>query len=83
MKKAYEKPLLYIERFTLTQTIAHNCGENLDFTMGTYATKETCGWDVGGIIIFMEGNPGCLFPTKEFGGVCYNAPGGGYNVFNS
>ena len=83
MKRVYEKPVLYIERFTLSQTIAHNCGENLVFSMGTEKTKESCGWDAGGVIIFMEGNPGCLLPTEEFAGICYNAPAGGYNVFNS
>lgn len=83
MKKAYEKPLLYIERFTLTQTIAHNCGENLDFGMANYATKETCGWNASpGYEIFMDPTI-CDFPTKDFVGVCYNAPEGGYNVFNS
>ena len=82
MKRAYEKPALYIERFTLTQTIAHNCGDNLDFSMGTAKTKESCGWQVGTTEIFMDPNI-CEFPTEYFGGVCYNAPDGGYNVFNS
>lgn len=82
MKRQYKKPVLYIERFTLTQTIAHNCGENLDFSMGTLKTKESCGWNVGGYEIFMD--PAiCDFPTKDFEGVCYNAPEGGLNVFNS
>lgn len=83
MKKSYEKPVLYIERFTLTQTIAHNCGENLDFSMGTEKTKESCGWNAApGYEIFMDANI-CDFPTKDIVGVCYNAPEGGYNVFNS
>ena len=82
MKRAYGKPALCIERFTLTQTIAHNCGENLDFSMATHGTKETCGWDVGGTEIFM--NPLiCDWPVKKWEKVCYNAPAGGYNVFNS
>ena len=83
MKRVYEKPVLYIERFTLTQSIAHNCGDNLDFGMGTLKTKESCGWDVGGVVIFVEGNENCIFPTEYLEGVCYNAPDGGYNVFNS
>lgn len=50
--------------------------------MATHGTKETCGWDVGGIEIFM--NPLiCDWPVKEWEKVCYNAPAGGYNVFNS
>lgn len=82
MKKSYEKPVLYIERFTLTQTIAHNCGENLNIGTATMTTKETCGWDVGPYEIFMDAQI-CDRPTKHFDGVCYNAPAGGYNVFNS
>ena len=82
MKRVYEKPVLYIERFALTQSIAHNCSGNLDFGMGTLKTKESCGWDVGGIEIFMDPNI-CDFPTEEFQGVCYNAPSGGTIVFNS
>lgn len=82
MKRAYEKPVLYIERFTLTQTIAHNCGENLDFSMANHATKESCGWNVSGQEIFMDPII-CDLPTEEFAGVCYNAPDGGYNVFQS
>lgn len=82
MKKAYEKPVLYIERFTLSQSIAHNCGENLDFGMATQTTKETCGWNVGPYEIFMD-RLICDRPTKYFDGVCYNAPDGGYNIFAS
>ena len=82
MKKQYKKPVFCIERFVLTQTIAHNCGENLDFSMGTLKTKESCGWNMGGIVIFKE-FPVCKWPLEEFGGVCYNAPENGFNVFQS
>ena len=82
MKNIYVKPAMYIERFTLSQTIAHNCGENLDFSMAKHATKETCGWDVGGLVIFTDFNT-CESATEFFEGVCYNAPAGGYNVFSS
>ena len=83
MKKPYKKPVLCIERFTLTQTIAHNCGSNLDFGMGTMKDKTSCGWEiVPGTVIFLDW-PICTIPTEEFDGICYNAPEGGYNVFNS
>lgn len=82
MKKAYKKPVLLVECFTLSQTIAHNCGENLDFSMGTLKTKESCGWIVGAIELFI--NPIiCDYPTDKFFGVCYNAPAGGFNIFQS
>ena len=82
MKRAYAKPVLCIERFTLTQTIARNCGDNLDFSMATHTTKESCGWDIGGIEIFVDSYI-CDFPVREWDGVCYNAPAGGFNVFSS
>ena len=82
MKKAYQKPMLIVERFTLSQTIAHNCGKNLDFSMATHATIETCGWDIGGLEFFMDPTI-CDFSVEYFEGVCYNAPEGGYNVFQS
>ena len=83
MKKAYQKPMLIVERFTLSQTIAHNCGKNLDFSMATHATIETCGWDIGGFEIFMDGTI-CDNVLGDFDGIaCYNAPANGYNVFNS
>ena len=82
MKKAYEKPVLYIERFTLSQTIALNCGENVYLGEPTHGSKETCGWNVDGIIVFTSKNY-CSELTEIYLDVCYNAPAGGYNVFAS
>lgn len=83
MKKAYKKPVLLVECFTLSQTIAHNCGENLDFSMGTLKDKNSCGWRVaGGKVLFIDPTI-CSLPMENFFGVCYHAPEGGYNVFQS
>ncbi len=82
MKKSYKKPMLIVERFTFSQTIANMCGENLDFGQPTHETKETCGWDMFGTEVFMDDSV-CDFPTEEFGGICYNAPEYGFNVFSS
>lgn len=82
MKRRYKKPTLIVESFMLSQTIASNCGENLDLGMATMGTKETCGWDIGGIEIFMDPAV-CDLPTEFFEGVCYHAPEGGMNVFGS
>ena len=62
MKKAYKKPVLLVECFTLSQTIAHNCGENLDFSMGTLKTKAIAAPKTKGEIKFhIELNS---FPTR-------------------
>ena len=81
MKKVYEKPALYIERFMLTQSIASGCSpSNPDFGMPNQNSKEVCGWDIYGIEIFMDNNI-CDWPIEEFQGVCYNAPSGGMTAF--
>ena len=82
MKKQYEKPVMYIERFTLSQTIALNCGENVDLGEPMYGSKETCGWNIDGTIVFTS-KPNCVELTEVFLDVCYNAPAGGNNVFAS
>ncbi|MBQ9165623.1 MAG: hypothetical protein IJX71_01650 [Oscillospiraceae bacterium] len=92
MKNKYTKPVLMMEDFTLSQSIAHNCGKALDFNQATLKYKSTCGWDLGtdgefkkgGLDILWTGSPNCSIPTgEEAGVVCYNNPGGGFNVFNS
>lgn len=89
MKKKYTTPVLMMESFTLSQSIAHNCGQNLVFDNATLKYKSTCGWDVDGDktstgdIVFMDDNI-CTYLTESVDGlVCYNNPEGGYNIFNS
>lgn len=88
MKQQYSKPVLIKETFTLSQSIAKNCGRMLDFSHATQADTANCGWDVDGNIntrsdvIFMEAAD-CTIKTLYIQGVCYNNPAGGFNVFNS
>lgn len=83
MKKVYEKPSLYVERFMLTQSIASGCSpSNPDFGVPTQTSQEVCGWDIYGIEIFADYNI-CDFPTEYFEGVCYNAPAGGFIAFTA
>lgn len=81
MKRVYEKPALYIERFMLTQSIASGCSpSNPDFGMPTQNSKEVCGWEVYGMEFFTDPNI-CDFPTEYLEGVCYNAPADGMTAF--
>lgn len=88
MKQKYTKPVLIKETFTLSQSIANNCGRMLNFDQATMADRSNCGWDVDGNhhtitdVIFMEARA-CTIKTLYFNGVCYNNPAGGFNVFNS
>lgn len=83
MKNQYVKPVLVIENFTLSQSIAYNCGENLDWNQATTKDAYSCGWETGfpGDVVFIESNNTCT--VTEFEGVCYNNPDGGINVFSS
>lgn len=93
MKKTYTKPVLHMEDFTLSQSIAHNCGKGLDWGQAGLKYKSTCGWKTGadlnfdGVddIVFVNGNTQCSpqIGENDWEGVCYNNPDGGLNVFNS
>ena len=91
MKKAYMKPGMYIESFSLAQSIAAGCGAQHDSTLGgpMHWTKETCAWQVGGVGIWNVGTtPNCIIEggdhTKVNGEiVCYNTPNGTNTIFGS
>ena len=81
MKRVYEKPALYIERFMLTQSIASGCSpSNPNFGKPAQASQETCGWYIGGYEIFYDPNI-CEIDGEVFDFVCYNAPSGAFIAF--
>lgn len=86
MKNQYVKPVLVIENFTLSQSIAYNCGENLNWNQATTKDVNSCGWETGfpGEVVFVKSvNQNCNISDEEFDGVCYNNPDAGINVFSS
>lgn len=89
MKKSYIKPEVHIEHFILSQSIASCAGvTGGGNTLGkpSHWSKETCGWDVGGWIIWTEPNS-CpdeqAGADEDIGGVCYNNPSGNVVAFSS
>ncbi len=97
MKEQYIKPSIYFESFSLTQTIARNCGDTHSSTLGqsNHYNEYDCQWIVGkgdeaSIYFFVDtcqdageiGDPG---PDDEFSinGLCYNNPDGGQELFSS
>lgn len=88
MKEMYVKPLICVESFALTQTIARSCGDTHQSTLGQskHADENTCAWDIGGYTIFYDAtyceddDPG---PIDEIEGYCYNNPDGGVTLFAS
>lgn len=81
MKKTYSKPEIVFEDFTISTAIAGPCGN----PTGT-PSKDQCGYDMGGMIIFVTGVTGCetVIADGSMGdGLCYNIPSAGNNLFNS
>ena len=84
MKNIYTKPVLVMESFVMSQSIAHNCGDNLVFENATTKDKNSCGWMTSIGKVFMEQSTCDEIPENGiFNGVCYNSPQGGFNIFNS
>ena len=87
MKKKYEKPGMYVENFSLSQSIAAGgCGAAQNPTLGKPSSADihTCGWDVGGIITWIN-TPACNDLADEndpYAGVCYNNPNGYPTIFS-
>lgn len=91
MKEVYEKPVLRIERFTLSQSIA-SCGAAHDSSLGhpNHWSKSECGWKVGDEV-YWSSVPGCgededdVYPEGWDGLeiACYNNPDGDTTVFSS
>lgn len=87
MKAPYEKPLLAVELFSLTQSIARDCtagnipAENLNLN-----DPNTCGWDLGGglgkDIVFVLGLA-CTIDGENMFHVCYNNPAETTIIFRS
>lgn len=88
MKKIYIKPIVQIERFTISQSVAQNCGYNDDVFTGfpTQADKNSCGWNDGYGEVYWTSNVTCggeYSEDLEVGEVCYNNPNGAPTVFAS
>ena len=86
MKKAYFKPEILFEDFTLTTHIASDCEVKTNTP-----SQGQCGINASGINIFLEGMNGCkdfgfveVKPGGDgsFGKICYHVPFG-ENLFNS
>lgn len=88
MKKAYVKPSLTVEYFTLSQSIATSCGWTEDKFYGhpTHGDISSCAWeDVTGER-YWTSTPTCsdtYSPDLEVADGCYNAPSGSQQIFAS
>ena len=72
MKKAYEKPRVYVETFELLEHIA-SCNANTNMTDVNYRDSGSCNYKSGEVTLFTEdGGHGC---TNEY------YAGGDYDSF--
>lgn len=89
MRKVYKKPHLFMETFSITQSVATGCGAvGGGNTLGkpTHWEKETCGWSFDNIIVWTDANNSCSIKWDKndpYMSVCYNNPEGGNNIFSS
>ena len=89
MKRAYEKPRVYVETFELLEHIA-SCKANQDYTKVTYRDGHSCAYSDANVSLFYPGVTGCVNEyyndvdydsfedylasyTIEHSGGCYNA----------
>ena len=86
--KAYVKPQLQVEYFTLSQNIANGCnvpGGGTTLGKPNHVDKATCGWDLGGWVVWTDSGK-CnelAGPEENIVGLCYNNPNGGCTIFSS
>ena len=79
MKKKYEKPVVIIEDFSLSATIAGDC----EFKTSTQVIYD-CGYETRNGIVFMETVTGCKYhEPDENDALCYHVPNDYANIFNS
>lgn len=85
MKEKYVSPAILFESFALTQTIAKNCGDTHDSTLGesNHYNAETCEWMLGDFSLFFDHCDYAMDPDEQIEGICYNNPDGGQQVFSS
>ena len=83
MKSKYVKPTLAVEMFSLTQSIARDCGDSIPKSQLTSNDIHSCAWDLGGgATVFIPG-PNCVIDGTTMEYVCYNNPSEGNLIFRS
>ena len=88
MKQVYNKPVLIMESFTMSQSIASGCNVESGGSLGTpgFASKDACGWNLGGVILFIDAVDACIKDVgldDEVLGMCYNNPNPNNAIFGS
>lgn len=93
MKKQYSKPGIIIEDFEMSESIAIACegvgpgGVGGSLGDATHASKDVCGWNVGGFIYWTSTTNGCNRIRDINYNIddtyCYHNPTAGLSIFSS
>ena len=83
MKANYTKPLLAVEIFSLTQSAARDCADNIPKEQLNFNDPGKCVWDLGGNISVFVSQSNCTIDGTNMGIGCYNNPSEGNYIFRS
>lgn len=83
MKEKYIKPLLSIEMFSMTQSIARDCGDHIPFGSVTLNDIPQCSLHLGGEEFLFVLGTNCTMEGENSGYVCYNNPSAEILIFRS
>jgi hypothetical protein len=82
VKRAYSKPDIIFEDFSLSAGIAAGCEKKIDTQ-----NSGLCGLVFGDLMLFVDTVAGCKDPvvdgSSEYNGLCYHIPTDTKNLFNS
>ena len=68
MKKAYQKPVLFAETFTLSDHIASNCRiDKENHIQADYLNKESCKFYDGSNVLYMSNAIGAICEGMDMG----------------
>ena len=74
MKEFYSKPLLAVEMFSLTQSIARDCSDSIPKDQLNMNNINDCWWDLGGGTKVFALDRACNLDGEQMGIACYNNP---------
>ena len=83
MKKAYSKPEIVFESFTLSTNIAGDCDIKTNTPSdGKCGVENNNGFDIE--VLFITNENGCTTKVQDgYNGLCYHTPTEDKNLFNS
>ena len=83
MKLKYTKPLFAVEIFSLAQSKARDCADNIPKDRLNFNEPGQCVWDLGGGMTIFVVPKTCTFDGTNMDVGCYNNPSEGNYIFRS